>query len=339
MATIAVSAKYGRRSASKVARQIDSKKFIVSGLFLVCFWFCSAAFSAAQMSGMSNYASIIDNPVSTLRKQVQEVNLLVTVTNKKGEVVDGLGQGDLTILDNDKLPERITYFQSQTDLPLRVAIVVDSSDSVTNRFRFEVEAAGIFLKQILRPGSDMALVEGFNQDVKLVQSLTNNTDLLTRGLSTLHPKGETSIYDAVARACKELSHARDTQPLRRAIILITDGEDNRSHVGLKDAVETALRAETTVYVLSTNPKSETSWAEQADKAMNELSESTGGHLLRADVDKRIAAAFRKLEVELRTQYAIGYTPPSSVPDGLFHRLTVLGPKKLRIYHRQGYFAR
>jgi Ca-activated chloride channel homolog len=339
MPAIAVLAKFGRRSASQPAREIDSKNYVLSALFLTCLCFCCVTSSPAQISNVTNYASIIDSPISTLRKQVEEVNLLVTVTNKRGEVVDGLGQGDLTILDNDEPPQRITYFQSQTDLPLRVAVVVDSSDSVTNRFRFEVNAASIFLREILRPSSDMALVESFNQDVKLVQPLTANTDLLTRGLNTLQPKGETSIYDAVLRTCKELSHARDTQPLRRAIILITDGEDNRSHIGLSDAVEAALRAETTIYVLSTNPKDGSSWAQQGDKAMKNLADSTGGHLLRTDQDKRVSAAFRKLEVELRTQYAIGYKPPSSTPDGLFHKLKVLGPKKLRIFHRQGYFAR
>jgi VWFA-related protein len=339
MCAIAVFAKSGRRSASKLARQIDSKTYLSTAFILVSAWFGCVGLSAAQMPEVNNYASIIDNPVSTLRKQVQEVNLLVTVTNKKGEVVDSLGQGDLTILDNDRLPERITYFQSQTDLPLRVAVVVDTSDSITNRFRFETDAASIFLKQILRPSSDLALVEAFNQDVKLVQPLTSNTGLLTQGLSKLQPKGETSIYDAVVRACKELSHAKDTQPLRRAIILITDGEDNRSRVGEKEAIETALRAETTIYVLSTNAKVESRFAADAMKAMQNLAESTGGHLLRADGDKRVASAFRRLEIELRTQYAIGYKPPTSAPDGLFHRLTVLGPKKLRIYHRQGYFAR
>jgi len=338
MQAIAVFATHWRRSASFAARQIDFRHYSKS-VIIFLFTICLASTSYAQAPSLQGYASIISNPVTTLSKRVEEVNLVVTVTNKRGQIIDDLGESDLQILDNDRPPNRITYFQNQTDLPLRVALLVDSSDSITRRFRFELEAAGTFLKQILRPNTDLALVEGFNQNVNLLQPLTADIELLTKGISSLQPSGETAIYDAVTKACQELMRKNETQPVRKAIILITDGEDNHSQVGLDQAVETALRAETAIYVVSTNARPETPWAEKAAKAMQTLSESTGGHILRSDADSRLGKAFRKLELEMRTQYAIGYKPANTAPDGLFHRLTVLGPKKLRVFHRQGYFAR
>ena len=275
----------------------------------------------------------------TFHTQVEEVNLVFSVTNKRGHFVHNLSEKDLAILDNDQPPEKITYFQSQTGLPLRVALVIDSSDSVTNRFAFERKSALAFLKRILRPKTDLGMVVGFNQQVHLTQVPTSDPALLAHGLRELQPAGETAIYDAVMVASQSLVKVREDQPSRRAIILITDGEDNRSHIGLQQAVDSALRSETVIYVLSTNPDYGIQLAEQGDKNMKQLAEATGGRLLRATDDDAVAGAFVKLEKELRSQYAIGYKPASPHADGLFHRLTLLGPKKLRICHRLGYFAK
>jgi Ca-activated chloride channel homolog len=299
------------------------------------------AFSPQAVSQMlpQDAAAIAAGALPTFRKQVDEVNVVFTVTNKHGHFVHNLSENDLAVLDNDQPPEKITYFQSQTDLPLRVALVIDSSDSVTNRFAFERKSALAFLKRILRPKSDMGLVIGFNQQIHVTQTATANLGLLANGLRELHPNGETAIYDAVTVACQQLTQVRDTEPSRRVIILITDGEDNRSHIGLQQAVDAALHSDTVVYVLSTNPEYSIDLAEQGDKDMKELSESTGGRLLRAADEDGVSGSFIKLEKELRSQYALGYKPATNHADGLFHRLTLLGPHKLKVFHRLGYFAR
>src|SRR5947209_2785588 len=140
---------------------------------------------------------LADTPLPTFSKDVQEVSLVLTVTNKRGHFVRDLNPKDLAILDNDLPPEKITFFQSETDLPLRVALVIDTSDSVTNRFKFEQQAAAAFLKKILRPQSDMGLIVGFNQHVRVTQGPSNDPAKLRAGLDQLKLGGETSVFDAV----------------------------------------------------------------------------------------------------------------------------------------------
>jgi Ca-activated chloride channel family protein len=278
-------------------------------------------------------------PLPTFSKDVQEVSLVLTVTNKRGRFVRDLDLKDIAILDNDLPPEKVTFFQSETDLPLRVALVVDTSDSITHRFAFEKDAASAFLKKVLRPTSDLGMIVGFNQHVHVAQGASNDPRKLREGLDRLSLGGETAVYEAVKAASQQLAKVRDTQSSRRAIVLITDGEDNRSNIGLQDAINAALHADAVVYVLSTNPELSISLAQEGDKAMRQLAENTGGRLLRAGEDDDVKSAFSKLAQELRSQYAISYKPAIKSPDGLFHHLIVTGPKKLRFYHRLGYFAR
>src|SRR5262249_34791470 len=177
----------------------------------------------------------------TFTKHVQEVNLVLTVTNWLGHFVKDLNEADIRILDNNQPVERITYFQTQTNLPLRVGIVLDASASVTYRFKFEQRSASSFLKRVLRRGSDSALLVSFNEQAHLIQPATDDHKILTESMKRFHPGGETAVYDAVAFGCRELTKLRDTNPARRALILITDGEDNRSRATLQEAVEAALR--------------------------------------------------------------------------------------------------
>lgn len=288
---------------------------------------------------LSTTAMLPDTPLPTFSADVQEVSLILTVTNKHGRFVHDLNPNDFSILDNDLPPERITFFQSETDLPLRVALVIDTSDSIMNRFKFEQRAAAEFLKKILRPDRDLGMVLGFNQRVHPAQGPTNDLTKLKQGLDKLKVGGETAVYDAVRAASQQLMKIRDTQPSRRAIVVISDGEDNRSKAVLQDAIDASLHADAVVYVLSTNPELSISLAQDGDRAMAQLAESTCGRLLRAGDDDDVRGAFAKVTHELRSQYVISYKPAIKSPDGLFHHLIVMGPKKLRVYHRLGYFAR
>jgi VWFA-related protein len=278
--------------------------------------------------------------IPTINRQVQEVSLILTVTNNRGRFVRNLSESDFNILDNGQMPDRITFFQPQTNLPLRVALALDTSDSVTYRFSFEQRAAAAFFRHVLHAPADLGSIVAFNHETRVVQEPTHNTKALDAALRRLHPGGETSVYDAVIMAARQMSAIPDNQPSRHAIILISDGEDNHSRAHLEDAVEAALRSESVVYVVSTNtPDLEVGLAGEGDSAMKRLAEATGGRLLHAEGDGDVATAFSKIEKELRSQYAIGYKPASNAPDGLFHRLVVVGPKKLHIFHRLGYFAR
>jgi Ca-activated chloride channel homolog len=275
--------------------------------------------------------------LATIRAEVQEVNLTFTATTHRGHFVRNLGSSDFTIRDNGEPPERITDFQSQSGLPLRLAMVIDRSDSVAYAFNDTKRSAVFFLKNILRRTSDLALVMGFNQELQFVQEPSNDTRLLSHAIRTLPIGGGTAIYDAVSAACQQLAKVRDTQTVRRVIILITDGEDNSSHINLEQAEEVAQRNECAVYVMSINAGIDRE-LERADRAMKELSEVTGGNFLRVRADG-LTTPFSHIDKELRSQYLISYKPAKVRPDGSFHRLVVLGPKKLRIHHRDGYFAR
>lgn len=277
-------------------------------------------------------------PAVTIRKQVHEVNLVVTVTDHRGHLVRNLRSSDFVIEDNGELPKRITHFDRQANLPLRIAVAVDTSSSIAESFLVEAKTASLFLTHSLRPGSDSAVVIGFANKSRVVQPATDDAKLLSRTIRGLHVGGETAIYDAVSAAAGELGKINDPQPARRVIILITDGEDNVSHIDLQQAVEAAQRNDCFIYVLTTN-RDTRSEAEAAESAMRRLSEATGGDFLRADTQDNLEKAFSELEKELRSQYDIGYTPANFAPDGSFHRLVVQGPKKLRIYCREGYFAR
>ena len=171
----------------------------------------------------------------------------------------------------------------------------------------------------------------FNEEVRIVQEFAGDHKLLSHAIRKLPSGGDTAIYDAVSAASQQLAGIRETQPVRRAIILITDGDDNSSHINLQQAEEDAQREECAVYVMSLNP--------EKGGAMMELSEVTGGNLFPVRDNDGLEDAFSNIDKELRSQYLISYKPASVRPDGSFHRLVVFGPKKLQVHHPAGYFAR
>lgn len=285
--------------------------------------------------GVDNFLE--GDSILKLRTEVQEVNLILTITDHHRHFVQNLTPNDIVVQDNGESPEKITFFESQTQLPLRAAILIDSSDSVSYCFDFEKHAAESFLKRVLRSPSDLAMVVGFTDKARIAQGLTSNHELLSGAIRRLPTGGYTAIYDAVALASRELATIRDAQPSRRAIILLTDGEDNSSKITLQKAGEIAQQDESIVYVL--NASSAWSNDKKAEREMRQLSDVTGGQYLRANDEDRIRQAFSKIATELRNQYAVAYKPAHAEPDGSFHRISVLVPKKLNVRHRLGYFAR
>src|SRR5581483_9515500 len=185
-----------------------------------------------------------ENSNITIRSRVDEVNVIFTVTDKHGHFVKNLKAADVSVLDDNKPPQTVVNFRSETDLPLRVGLLVDASNSIRDRFKFEQEAAIEFLAQIVRPKSDRAFVLGFDTTAEVTQDFTDDTEKLSHGVRELRPGGGTALYDAIYYACRDkLGKINPGMPVRRAIILLTDGEDNQSRVTREEAIEMAQRAE------------------------------------------------------------------------------------------------
>jgi VWFA-related protein len=309
----------------------------------VLFLLASSILSQAQLPAAGPTSAALrtadpasEVPITTISKRVDEVNLVFTVTDRKGRFVRDLTQEEINILDNHQPPQSVSYFQSQTDLPLKAALVIDLSDSIAQRFEFEKKAAAIFLKNILRSDSDAALVIGFDGQVHVLQALTSSKEKLSAAVQSMRAGGETALYDAVVAACEKLREGDETTVSRRAVILVTDGADNRSQKSLEEVQDAALRAGVVIYAISTNPWSTPTLG---DKVLNSMTLASGGRVLPGHSSKDVTRAFAKLEEELRSQYAMGYKP-ANLQEGSFLRkieLTSLR-KKLRVHCRKEYYA-
>ena len=276
--------------------------------------------------------------VTTLKTNVNEVNLIFTVTDKHGHYVSNLKQSDFALLDDQKAPERVNSFHQQINLPLRVGIVIDTSTSIHSRFQFEQQAATDFLLQILKARSDRAFVMGFDVTPTVTQDWTNDLDGLETGINRLSPGGGTALFDAVYTACRNklLDESRGQEPVRKAIILLSDGDDNQSRVYLPEAIKECQRAETIIYSISTN------WTPsrgQGDKVMAQLAEDTGGQVFFPPSVEEVSTSFHDIEEELRSQYALTYTPADFKDNGAFRTIYLYcNDRRYQVRAKKGYFA-
>jgi VWFA-related protein len=311
--------------------------FLKSALFFFCL-LCLNSALAQEVSEEFAKASPLALPEATITKRVDEVNLVFTVTDSRGRLVSDLQRDSFTLMDNQKVPQHISYFQQQSDLPLRVALLIDLSDSVRSRFRFEQEAAIVFLKKILRPDRDKAFIVGFDSKVFLAQDTTNNMDKLATATRSLISGGDTAFYDALVFASDKLAQSSDHVATRRAIILISDGLDTRSQRTLEDAKDALMRSEAVMYALSTN----STLAEphpKGDAILDTLVGPSGGRILAAREKTDLKQAFSHVAKTLRTQYAVGYRPEDLLPDGSYHAVNITVQKKgFQVRCRKGYFA-
>src|SRR5712692_3016855 len=279
-----------------------------------------------------------DDVTTTITKTVNEVNVVFTVTDRHGRYVKNMAKGDFSVLDDSKPAEQIRSFHSETDLPLQVGLMVDASNSVRDRFKFEQESAIEFLNQTVRPRYDKAFVVGFDVTPEVTQDFTDNTEALSRGVRDLKPGGGTAMYDALYFASRDkLLKAQRNGPVRRAIILLSDGDDNMSHVTREEAIEMAQRAEVIVYTISTNV---TGSRHAGDKVLERIADATGGHAFFPFQITDVADAFVAIQDELRSQYALSYKPADFRTDGRYHTIEILAQnhKGLRVRSRRGYYA-
>jgi Ca-activated chloride channel family protein len=287
------------------------------------------------LSGNSD-KSDAEDPVDIFKKTVNEVRVVFTVTDRHGHYIKDLKRDNFRVIDDQK-PAELRSFRSETDLPLQVGLLVDASNSVRDRFKFEQDAAVEFLNSIIRPKYDRAFVVGFDATPEVTQDFTDNTEHLSTGVRMLRAGGGTAMYDALYFACRDkLLKQEQTGPVRRAIILLSDGDDNLSHVTREEAIEMAARAEVIVYTISTNISG---MKGNGDKVLERIADATGGRAFFPFQMREMSDAFQSIQEELRSQYAVAYKPTNFTADGRYRTIQILAQDKgLKVRTRKGYYA-
>ena len=277
-----------------------------------------------------------NGPHETLQVYSREVDLIFTVTDHKAAFVTGLQQQNFGLLDNGRPPERVVRFTQQVNLPLRVGIMLDTSSSIRQRFQFEQQAATDFLLQVLH-GTDRAFVEGFDVQTDIEQDFTNRIDLLDTGIRKLRPGGGTALFDSRYKTCRDqMLTRRQTTDVRKALVLVSDGDDDYSRATETDAIKMCQRAETIVYTISTNTGPS---RDKGDDVLQRISDATGGQTFYPTRIEDVAQGFLNIEAELRSQYSLVYVPANFRQDGSFRTIYLhcLDPRySVRV--KKGYFA-
>ena len=296
----------------------------------------SSTTGQAQGQGENPAKSDSDESVTTIVSAVNEVRVVFTVTDRHGHYIKDLKRNEFKVID-DRQPAELRSFRSETDLPLQVGLLVDASNSVRDRFKFEQEAAIEFLNSIIRPRYDKAFVVGFDATPEVTQDFTDNTQSLSTGVRMLRAGGGTAMYDALYFACRDkLLKQEQSGPVRRAIILLSDGDDNLSHVTREEAIDMAARAEVIVYTISTNVSG---IKDNGDKVLKRIAEATGGRAFFPFQMRDVSDAFLSIQEELRSQYAIAYKPANFASDGRYRTIEILAQDRgLKVRTRKGYYA-
>lgn len=278
-----------------------------------------------------------DEELTKIVKRVEEVNVIFTVTDKRGRFIKDLKQDDFRILDDKRPAEAIRNFSAETNLPIRVGLLIDASNSIRTQFKFEQEAAIEFLNQIVRPKADKAFILAFDSNTELTQDFTNSTEDLSKAIRSIRPGGGTAMWDAIYFACRDkLLDTKDKETVRRAIILLSDGQDNQSRVFQTEAVEMAQRAGVIIYTISTSLSPDKN---SGDKILEKVAEATGGRAFFPFKIQDVADAFSDIQDELRSQYVLAYKPAEFLADGRYRSIDISAPnKKFKVRARKGYFA-
>src|ERR1700676_928352 len=295
----------------------------------------------------------------TIKTVVNLVDVLFTVLNRRNKLVPELAKSDFKIWD-DKAPRSIRYFSKQTDLPLRIGMLLDTSNSIRDRIKFEQDASINFLFSVLRRNKDQAFVMTFDDEPQILQSFTGDAGALRDQIVRTRAGGGTAIYDAVYTACeKELSHPPRPPGDQPAVvcgvmILISDGDDNLSNHTRAEAIEMAQRTSVVIYTISTS----TQWVSlsqtdpnkmndrkyhktDGDQILEQLASETGGRSFFPYHVDDLDVSFQDIGDELRNQYSVAYAPSNSILDGRYHKIRIENPdhKGYQVRARRGYFAR
>jgi Ca-activated chloride channel family protein len=312
-----------------------TKLYVASGA--VCAMFVVAAAQQAKPP----VAARVQNPPAGQSDQpitldVNRVNMLFTVSDKKGRFVTNLTKDEFELTE-EKKPQNIIEFAAESDLPLRLGVLIDTSNSIRDRFRFQQEAAVEFINSVMRP-EDRAVVVSFDTGPELIADLTADTGKLSKAVRDLRPGGGTSLYDAIFFTCKEkLMMDQPRHKFRRALVVLSDGEDNQSRYSRDQALEMAHKADVVIYAISTNISGTQT---DGDKVLKYFAAETGGTTFFPFKVQDLAQSFENIANELRHQYSILYRPEPAKNDGLFHavNIKVKNRKDLVVRARKGYYA-
>jgi Ca-activated chloride channel homolog len=275
----------------------------------------------------------------TIRKSVDEVTLFFAVSNH-GHLVNGLEQSDVQIRDDNKPPEKVMQFAPQSKLPLRLALIVDTSGSVHDRFSFEKHAAAKFIQKMLSNASDLAFIVGFSSEARVTQDFSSDPAELGQGIEKLTNGGGTALFDAVSFACWKLAAYPDRERVARVLVILSDGEDNSSHSSLKQSLQVAERNGVTIYTVST--REDRGDKTDADKVLELMAERSGGEALFPGDMLTLGKSFDKLHDVIRSRYFVAYKPANFQSDGSYRTINILAQKdgkRLQVRARKGYHAR
>src|SRR6476661_1623560 len=275
--------------------------------------------------------------IPTVRVRTDEVNVVFTVVDKDGRFVRDLKQDQFRIVDNNRPPRQVMNFAAQTDLPLHVGLLIDASNSIRDRFQFEKDAASEFLYEIVRPKADRAFVLAFDETWDVTQDFTGDIDKLRTGVRVIKAGGGTAMWDSIYFACRDkLMKEPSSGAVRRAIILISDGEDNLSRVYRDEAIDMAQRAGVIVYTISTSLVERHT---KGDDDLKTLADATGGRAFFPVKLDDVVSAFSDIQEELRSQYSISYRPDQFVANGQFRPIQILtDSKKYKVRAKKGYYV-
>jgi VWFA-related protein len=269
--------------------------------------------------------------------EVELVNVVFSAVDKKGKVVTDLTRNDIRIEEDDK-EQTITNFTRESDVPLAIALLIDTSTSIRDKLKVEQEAAIDFFHTTIRRRLDKATLLSFDSTIDLLQPFTDNPDELTKAVRKLKPGGGTKMFDAIQLACQE--QLKKESGKRRVLVLISDGDDNMSFETLDSTLEAAQRADVSIYAISTNTSGFFGMASpKNDKMLKRLAEATGGRAFFPSKIDEMAMNFQEISQELRNQYSLAYRSTNSKRDGTFRSIKIDAARKdVKMYHRKGYYA-
>ena len=281
-----------------------------------------------------------DKPLPVYRARTDEVNVIFTVTDKHNNFVKNLTQQQFRILDNNLPPRQIMNFEAETNMPLRVGLLIDASNSIRDRFLFEQQAATEFLRQVIRPNTDQAFVLAFDEVPEMTQDFTSDMSKISRGINSIRPGGGTAMWDAVYYACRDrlMKEHEDgsNRTVRKAIILVSDGDDNQSRVTRQEAYDMAQRSGVMIYAISTNLSN---ILDSGDRNLKMLAEATGGRAFFPSKLHDLADAFHSIREELRSQYSVSYKPSEFQDGGQYRPIQIIADNKhLRVRAKKGYYV-
>ena len=280
--------------------------------------------------------------VWALRSSVNEVAMFFSATDN-GRSVSDLTRSDVKILDDHKPPAAVLSFHSESDLPLRLGLLIDTSGSITERFTFEQHAAANFINQVLTGKDDLAFVMGFSNSVVVARDFTPELNELASGINQLVPVGGTAIWDAVSFAADKLAERPEERHVAKILVVISDGDDNSSSATLKQAIEHAEKDEVIVYTVSTRySDTQTQMSDPTgDRAMKVLAKLSGGVSFFPGSASHFSRSLSELQQVIRSRYLISYRPALFSPDGHYRSIAIVAQKsgrKLKVNARKGYYS-